>query len=198
MFDDAEILSIDVEKNGLHGIVFAVGAVLLSRDGSVLESFRARCPVQGEPRDFVRREVLPALEAFPITHSSAESLRAEFWHWFVGARKHAHIFADCGWPSEARFFIALADDDRETRYLNGPFPLNEIATLLLAVGEDPHTNREEYAREYLGDRSGQRHHPWWDAYVSGLCAIKAFRAIETKSSLTSPLVTTFNDPNRDA
>ena len=177
MNESFRLLSIDVEKNGLHGVAFAVGAVVLNGLGQEIGSFRARSPLVGHPRDFVQREVLPALVNFPETHSSPKILRAAFWEWFSTARSGASIFADCGWPSEARFFIALAEDDFEARYLKGPFPLHEVSTLLLAAGIDPLIERAKYAGELLMGRTGCRHDPWWDAFVSGQCALKALRAL---------------------
>jgi hypothetical protein len=174
----SQILSVDVEKNGLHGVTFAVGAVVLNRNGEILDSFRGRCPIVGEPRDFVRREVIPALSDFPETHSEAASLRADFWAWFLKHKESAHVFADCGWPSEARFFIALAEDDLESRYLKGPYPLQEVATLLLACGADPDMHREDFVADRLKVQ-GKKHDPWWDAFVSGQCAIKALEIIGT-------------------
>jgi hypothetical protein len=171
------ILSVDVEKNGLHGVAFAVGAVLLDQDGKELSSFRGRAPIEGVPRTFVQEKVLPALDRFPETHETAKAMRADFWAWFHPLSKDAHVFADCGWPSEARFFIALAEDDLVSRYVEGPYPLHEVATLLLAVGVDPDIERQQYAKDRLGGRVGNRHDPWWDAFVSGQCAVKALEAL---------------------
>jgi len=133
--------------------------------------------LKGSHAPFVEREVLPALRGFPQTHETTRGLREDFWKWFGTARQDANIFADCGWPSEARFFIALVEDEFETRYLDGPFPLHDVATLLLAIGIDPHIDREQYAADRLIGRTGNRHDPWWDAYVSGQCAIKALKAV---------------------
>lgn len=170
-----KILSVDVGKNGLHAEAFAVGAVVLNGKGEVIDSFRARCPMQGEPRGrFVKEEILPALRNYTETHDNVRTMRVAFWSWFQKAREDAMIFADCGWPSEARFFIALAEDDFEERYLNGPRPLHDVATLFLAVGVDPvNTDRRQYVADLLGGRTGIQHDPWWDAFVSGLCALKA-------------------------
>jgi hypothetical protein len=184
MNDKLRLLSLDVEKNGLHGIAFAVGAVVLDHVGNVLDTFRGRSPIDGTPRDFVKREVLPALVDYPETHSSSELLRVDFWNWFSIARIDACVFADCGWPSEARFFIALVEDDLDVRYLQGPFPLHDVSTLLLAAGVDPHINRVEYAGDLLGDQNGFQHDPWWDAFVSGHCALRALRALGTIPATT--------------
>lgn len=160
------LLSVDVEKNGLHGPVFAVGAVLLSQDGEIQDQFRARCPIEGAPRDFVVREILPALADYVQTHDDPTSMRQAFWEWFRGAREGAVVFADFGWPSEARFFLALAEDAIEERYLQGPYPLHEVSTLLLAAGEDPDISRERYAGDLIQGRPGMKHDPWWDARAS--------------------------------
>jgi hypothetical protein len=61
----------------------------------------------------------------------------------------------------------VTDDDPESRYRHGPFPLHEVATLLLAAGVDPHIGRQSYAEEMLGGQTGTRHEPLWEAYLSG-------------------------------
>lgn len=178
---------VDVEKNGLHGPVFAVGAVILRADGEVVQTYRARCPIEGEVRSFVSREVLPALADFEVTHKDARALRDDFWQWFVRVKDQCHVFADCGWPAEARFFIALADDTLDERYLNGPYPLHEVSTLLLACGIDPDVNREAFAG-VEPEAHGRKHNPLWDAHVSGLVALKALNMLgSAHKSLPSQL-----------
>ncbi|MDB6140406.1 MAG: hypothetical protein JWO94_3478 [Verrucomicrobiaceae bacterium] len=182
----ANILSVDVEKNGLHGPTFSVGAVVIDRAGMIVDSFRARCPIVGEPRPFVTREVLPALVDYVETHRDYKSLRDDFWAWFSRHKEQCHVFADCGWPSEARFFIALAEDDLESRYTSGPYPLHDVATLMLACGADPDTNREDFVGIAVEMR-GRKHDPWWDALVSARCALQALASLGTLNGVLQPV-----------
>lgn len=178
------ILSVDVEKPELNGVAFALGAVVLNYRGEIVDDFKARCPLTAKPRSWVVEEVLPALADWPETDKDSTSMRHRFWTWFDEARSNCtenepvHIFADCGFPAEARFFVASIDDNFEERRLAGPYPLHEVATLLLAIGVDPTgTRREDYVAELLPKQQRAKHDPHWDAYVSGLCALKALKKL---------------------
>ena len=45
--------------------------------------------------------------------------------------------AECAWPVEASFLLKCVRDDQEDRTWKGPYPLHDVATLLLAAGMDP-------------------------------------------------------------
>jgi hypothetical protein len=178
------ILSFDVEANGLHGEGFAVGAAVIEEDGAVRARFAGRAPIQGEVNPWVAENVLPALAGMEVTHASAAELRAALWAWREAKQLEAKAagitlieVADIGYPVEARFLAACQDDDLAGRAWGGPYPLHEVATLLLAAGVDPDVNREEYAADALVGREVRKHHPAWDAEVSAQCALKALRAL---------------------
>ena len=171
------ILAFDVEANGLHGEGFAVGAVVIDESGVVLDSFEARCPIQGEINPWVAENVLPALTGMAETFADARELRSAFFAWYKSAKKDSTVVADIGYPVEARFLAACQDDNLAERSWDGPYPLHEVATLLLASGADPDVKREEYAAEFTQGKVERKHHPTWDAEVSALCALKALRAL---------------------
>jgi len=77
------ILSFDVESNGLHGEGFAVGAVILDRAGTVLARFEGRSAISGDVDPWVAENILPVLDesGLGVTYASARELRSAFWTW---------------------------------------------------------------------------------------------------------------------
>ena len=116
--------------------------------------------------EYVLKNVVPAIPAeyrseTPGTRMSASlaEMRQAFWACYraaadgVSAAKGATLVvaAECGFPVEANFFRACILDDLAKRAYQGPFPLHEIATRVLAKCPDDkspqyaHLNRREPA-----------------------------------------------------
>lgn len=172
------ILSFDAESNGLHGAAFAVGAVLLRDDGAVVDQFFARCPIEGDVDPWVRDNVLPPLSQEMETHDTPREMRDAFWAWLTARMTGAVVVVDCGWPVEAGLLSACVSDD-PSRAFKGPYPLHEVASLLLAAGLDPLAS---YADQVLPDSGLSKHHPVYDAHVSALCARMAMERCAKESS----------------
>lgn len=163
------ILSFDAESNSLHGEAFAVGAVLLNPDGSDAETFYARCPIAGDVDPWVRDNVLPALADAPETHATPRAMRDAFWSWLTARQADACVVVDCGWPVEAGLLIACVNDD-PSRAFKGPYPMHEVASLLLAAGRDPMASYADRVLSPEALAAHRKHHPTDDARVSALCA----------------------------
>lgn len=163
------ILAFDAESNGLHGPAFAIGAVLLDADGTELESFFATSPLPERVDPWVKQYVLPLLVGEGPSHRTAREMRTAFWHWMSEHSEDALVVVDCGWPVEAGLLIDCVKDD-PSRQHRGPYPLHEVASLLLAAGLDP---RGDYSLSVLdpGQRATfRKHHPVHDARSSALVA----------------------------
>lgn len=168
------ILSIDVESNGLHGEAFAVGAVLMKLDGTILEEFLGRCPIKGELDPWVKERVLPAMTNVKEDYQDTKKLRAAFWKWYKPIKERTdYAIADNGYPVEARFLIACQDDDLSERYWDHPFPLLDPASMLMQIGIKPLAIRYEFVADRLNNQSVLQHNPRFDAWVSALTVIKA-------------------------
>jgi hypothetical protein len=167
------ILSLDVEANGLHGEAFAVGAVLMKLDGTIIDEFQARCPITTELDKWVQKYVLPPMKDFVQTHATAREMRDAFWQWFVAAKERAdYVMVDQGYPVEARFLTTCQDDDIDARYWEHAYPQLDLASMLIQVGIKPNAVRNRLVEDQLvGDNL--QHNPRWDAWVSALVAIKA-------------------------
>lgn len=176
-----KILCFDVESSGLHGEGFAVGAVLLDEDGAEVDTFVGRAPIDGPVDGWVAKNVLPAMAGMPENCANARELRAAFFEWFVARKEGVIVIADCGWPVEARFLAACVDDAPALRGWDGPYPLHDVATLLLAAGMAP-------TGTYLPDPAppGQKHHPLYDARCSAQLARRVLAGFWDGRSVSWP------------
>ncbi len=134
-------LVFDVESIGLYGEGFAVGGGTYAANGRALEEFEFACPPEvalgiSDDRKWVEANI-PELE---VTHKTPVGLRASFWQELVRAKKdHKNLFiaAECCFPVETRFLGACVQDDYHSRKSQAPYPLHDIATILLSAGMDP-------------------------------------------------------------
>lgn len=170
-------LSFDVESNGLHGSAFAAGAILMRADGEILDEFNGRASLRGSVDEWVEQHVLPALQGWDSQHyASYKALRNGFWGWFQEVKGQADwILTDNGYPVEYRFLMQCQEDDLSERYWEHPYPLLDVATLLLQVGVKPRTVKADFVAEDMADIPVRRHNPRSDAFVSALTAIKALK-----------------------
>jgi hypothetical protein len=139
----------DVESVGLHGEGFAVGFLVRDREGNALDAGRFSCPVnaaRGSRDSFAWVEAnIPKLEP---THTAPWLVRAAFWRrWMEWKAKGAVLVADCAWPVEARFLADCVDDNPGEREWQGPYPLHDLASILLTLGSDPLAKRERLPEE---------------------------------------------------
>lgn len=130
----------DIESIGLHGQGYAAGFVVISEDGTEVDSGRFACDPERcgsfwgdeDDRIWVKANIPP----IAITHKNANEVRQELWKkWREWADKGAIMAADCPWPVEARFLI-LSIENNGCKW-DGPYPFIDIASVVLAKGGDP-------------------------------------------------------------
>jgi len=169
----------DVESIGLHGEGFAVGWVVVNREGRRFEEGCLACSPELaggslESRKWVDENVPPIV---PSQCATPRAVRAAFWSaWRKWVDQGAVLVADCAWPVEARFMALAVEDDIGEREWNGPYPLHDLASMLLALGRDPLTPTQRLADELPA------HHPLMDARQSARQLVEALgtvRAIYT-------------------
>ena len=152
----------DVESIGLHGEGFAVGWVVVNRAREKLSEGCLSCSPDlcaGTPanRAWVTENVAPLEHTSP----SREHLLNTFWEvWRRWAELGAFLVADCSWPVEANFLSACVALKPEEREWQGPYPLHDLASVLLALGKDPLAITPRRADELPA------HHPLMDARLS--------------------------------
>lgn len=153
----------DVESIGLHGEGFAVGFAVVDPKRQRPGHFAWFCcpPEKARGEDANRRWVAENVPAMEPTHDSPREVRAAFWReWLRWKGEGAVLVADCCWPVEARFLAACVDDDPHGREWEGPYPLHDLASVLLALGQDPLATKERLPSEL------PQHHPLADALQS--------------------------------
>jgi len=162
-----KIISLDCESNGLGGLAFAAAAVLTDPTGGEVETWTVRCPISGPVDPWVAANVLPALGDLGETHHAYDDMLDAWWTWYAGRREGAVVVTHVPWPVEARFLLGAHHGD----LFAGPYPLLDVAPLLLAAGHDP-TSVDGYLDAVgLPKPPGSPHHPLYDARA----AERAFR-----------------------
>lgn len=145
------IMVFDVESVGLYGQGFAVGYVVIkSNDKTILDQDYFACPSDEAlgtmaNHSWIEENVLPFLP--PANCKSPEEVRSRFWERFQGWQNSPDLkrwgedkfslFADCGYPVETNFLNKCVMDNEPEYQWNGPYPLQEIATVRTLLGLDP-------------------------------------------------------------
>jgi hypothetical protein len=185
------IISIDVESNGLYGQPFCVGAVEMDWGGRVINQFFARCPLDEVEDDWVLEHVLPTLQSIANSHESLEEVQADFTTWLANSMARSNnpiVLVDAGFPVDCNFlYEAIKSESKKSgrqwigkRY--SPYPLLDLASVLAGAGFDPDADRAELAEPIAGPGLRDwKHHPKWDAELSALCLIVAIRKMEERS-----------------
>ncbi len=162
----------DVESIGLHGDGFAVAWVVVNRAGLRMGEGCIACPRDlcagtDESRLWVDANV-PPLE---VTSPTPQHLRNTFWHeWRHWADAGAVLVADCAWPVEAHFLAQCVKLNHKEREWQGPYPLHDLASVMLALGRDPLATSDRLPDELPA------HHPLHDARQSARLLIEALAA----------------------
>jgi hypothetical protein len=146
----------DVESVGLHGEGFAVGYVVIDEHGFRLAEGLHACPPSRAHGDDEGRawiaENVPTIEPNCV---SPANVRDAFWFdWLKWKEQGAVLVADCAWPVEARFLIECVDDAPNDRRWDGPYPLHELASFMVAAGLDPMATYERLDDEPQHDPLG--------------------------------------------
>lgn len=159
-------ISIDAESNGLSGRVFAVALTLNDGDAE-LDGAVFRCPVGAEPDPWVAEHVLPAIADLPENLREYAYLLAEVGETIERwGGKAVPLIAHVAWPVEARLLLDVYHGEH---IWAGPYPLIDVASVLLARGHDPLTVDGYLADHGIAAPGGSPHHPLYDARAAARC-----------------------------
>ncbi len=124
------ILVFDVESTSLHGTAFAVGAIVVTREGEEIDKFELLSK-EGllQASDWVKENVVPHLSDMPFCNTDRE-LRDQFYSFYLLHKDSSEIWADCCFPVETNFLSEIVKDDFEAREFNMPYPLKDISTIV--------------------------------------------------------------------
>lgn len=169
---DQKFFVFDCESVGLHGQTFAVAGGVYDIYGRAVSGseFIFDCgPHPGMAVSGREKEDLEWVEANVVTREGAvlcatpHEVRHKFWQLWQMAKAGfpgVLMFVECGWPVEARFMLECIADDPLTRNWEGPYPMHEIASVMLAAGMDPMGTYERITGETPA------HEPLADARLS--------------------------------
>ena len=178
MEPDEIFMVFDVESIGLHGEGFAVAWVVVDSNGVEHANGLLSCPperVKGSA--FNRAWVAENVPTLSATHGGPREMRDAFWaEWMRWKDKGAVLVADCAWPVEARLLAECIDDEPEVREWCGPYPLHDLASVLLALGRNPLATNERLPTELPA------HHPLSDARQSARLLVEALRLFPSSNS----------------
>lgn len=165
---------LDIESIGLHGEAFAFAYVVVDSCGNRLDEHWCACPPStAKGSDADRKWVLNNVPQMEPACNSPIELRNAFWSaWGTWNKAGAILVADCGWPVEHRFLAACIDDEPAERNWQGPYPLHDLASIILAQGGDPLATNERNPDEL------PLHHPLSDARQSARLLIEAMEVID--------------------
>lgn len=163
-----KVLSFDAETDGLWGQAFAIAAVVLE-NGQEIARFIGRLPDSVVTNDWVKKNVLPALAAVPVTHETYYQLLADFAKFYLANKQGADVVVHMGYIVEAK----LLRDMFEFGYIgewDAPYPLYDVSGNLQAIGADP-TSVDGFAAEHglqVESFEGGTHNPLYDAAIAAV------------------------------
>ncbi len=161
----------DVESVGLHGEGFAVARVVVDRNGQRLGEGCIACDhYDCSGTDENRQWVVKNIPPIKISSPNPQHLRDTFWNeWRHWAGLGAVLVADCAWPVEANFVSQCVNSNHKEREWQGPYPLYDIASIQLAMGEDALAVTQRMPDEL------PVHHPLMDARQSARQLVSLLR-----------------------
>lgn len=172
------IFSFDAETDGLYGDIFAIGAVVMSPDGIIVDQVSGASALNAVADEWCVSNIVPLCTDLP-EFSGRRLLRDAFWHFWMNHRDTCICLADFGAPVEAYLFRLCIEEDNPERLWLGPYPMHELGTVLLDTGVDPDVNR----REYAGMPTAVQHNPLQDAIVAARCYLRAISSTRADAEL---------------
>lgn len=146
----------DVESVGLFGEGFAVGYVVMNDNGTFVEQGLASCPMDNamgrhEDRQWCVDHI-PLLnqrmaEINWVSFVKPREVRSWFWSMWQPWRHTAYMAADCPWPVEMHFLASAIADAYAFRTDESPYPLIDVASVVLAKGGNPTETFDRHSGE---------------------------------------------------
>ena len=162
---------IDAETDGLYGKFLTVAIIVT--DNNLNEIERAYFGIRKEDMDvkskWVIENVLPILGEYDEVNSEGELLD-KVWELWRKYADNAYAVANVPIPVESRLFAKCVEKDLSNREFQGPFPLIDISSMLLAKDINPLEERGILIGEHS---KGNVHNALYDVEVM----IKIYRKI---------------------
>lgn len=178
----------DAESVGLHGQTFAVAGGIYDIHGKAIQEFAFHSYEVCEPahhelefsdRKWVAENVTrPPGSREGVNNDLIERFMDE-WRQAKDDHPGIMMFVECGWPVEARFLREVIAYYQPHHNWDGPYPLHEIATLMLAAGMDPMATYDRTPEE------SPAHEPLADARLSARLLSEALHRLNAANDVCS-------------
>ena len=176
-FRSSPFFIFDVESIGLFGEPFAVGGGVYIGGAAHYEFRYSFLHTNAKGCDDDRQWILENVPIIGVTHVLPQHVVNMLWYeWQKARTMYPGIImaAECGWPIEANILHRTVVFNINERKWNGPYPLHEIASFMVAAGMDPMAKYERNKSEL------PEHDPLADSRLS---ARLLFEALERIASL---------------
>ena len=148
----------DCETNGLYGETLSICAMVYDESLSVCrKTFYGAWKIAEDKisNDFVRTQVYPYLDSADMFFNSEQELLQHFWQFWKSNREDCRCIADVPVPVEANVFRKCVAMDEQSRWNDAPFPLIDLASILMANNIDPLADRNTLAQSTLTRHSAK-------------------------------------------
>ena len=179
-----KILSIDAEVNGLYGQIFAIGAIYKDTETKEEIKYVKKVSIIEEVNPWVLENVIPQLTDIEQLDKTVDDdiigaeklLLKDFIRFYNECKEKSGnsltVVGHMVCPVEANIFIK-ARKYKLIEDFDGPYPLHDVASMLLVKGENP-TSVDSYVKKYnLEETKGNSHNPLFDCEQ----ALKVFENI---------------------
>ncbi len=154
---------IDAETNALWGEAFALAGII-TEDRKVVDTFLARCPIEGNINPWVAENVIPKMTGIEETHGDYSAMLKAFAEWYLPYRKNnVDVIVHMGVPVEAKVFLDLHEKgligDRDA-----PYPLIDISAIP-EIKDSVDSYNEAHGTMPDSALSGGTHNPLYDCFA---------------------------------
>lgn len=141
---------LDAETDGLYGNILTVAVAVTDYNGGVIELFYGgvQSAIESVRDPWVLENVVPRIRDYTPFDSEYDLLEA-VWSLWEKYRDSATCYVDVPFPVESGLLTKVVSHDLDNRKFSAPFPLIDLASMLLAKGIDPDTSRSELADSNL-------------------------------------------------
>jgi hypothetical protein len=177
-------LVFDVESVGLYGEGFSWGGVLIDRKGNEIDRWCYWTDPRNafghdDDREWVNLNI--PIPGFMVTCSDTKSVQRSFYKVWGELRLQRVILAsDCPFPVEAGFLMDCMDLP-EALNPNSPYPLIDVASVLLANGMDLLATYDRLPNEL------PIHDPLCDARQSARILARCLRSLDNRKAFFGAL-----------
>ena len=141
---------VDAETDGLYGKFLSVAALAIDENGTETEFYASVSVTESEiETEWVKENVYPYLSQSYVKYKTEYELLEAFWSFWNEHKSGAECVSYVPYPVEARLFNTCVMHNVSERTFEGPFPLHDLSTLLVAKGYNTDVDMSELSGLHL-------------------------------------------------